>query len=49
VFGHSRALVVCQIRIGVAVYENVRLFVREASAPDGWILLSWANEEQCLP
>jgi len=44
VFGQSRALVACQVRVGVAVYDNIRLFVREVSAPDGWLLMSWANE-----
>ena len=44
VFGQSRALVACQVRGGVAVYDNIRLFVREVAAPDGWLLLSSANE-----
>lgn len=48
VFGQNRALVVCQVRIGVSVYENVRLLVRDTSAPEGWVLLSWANEAQAL-
>lgn len=43
--GRSRALVLCQVRVGAVVYDNLRMFVRDAAAPEGWFLLSWANEE----
>lgn len=42
--GSTRAMVVCQIRIGEVVYDNLRILVRDSSSPEGWLLLSWANE-----
>jgi hypothetical protein len=42
--GKERALVVCRVKADGKVSQNVRLFIRDAQAPEGWLLLAWANE-----
>jgi uncharacterized protein YjbK len=46
--GAERALVTCVVTTGGEKepkrFHNVRLFIRSDDAPEGWLLLAWANE-----
>jgi len=42
--GSQRACVRCQVRSTGKIVENFLLFVRQGDAPEGWLLLAWANE-----
>jgi hypothetical protein len=46
--GKTRALVVCTVRSRGKLFENARLFIRDEAAPEGWLLLGWANEPAVL-
>jgi len=41
----NRAIVTSVVTVenGAKSYDNVRPFVRRESAPEGWLLLGWAN------
>jgi hypothetical protein len=42
--GEQRALCACTIGTPDGTFDNLRVFVRDAGAPEGWLLLAWVNE-----
>ncbi|SRR5258706_10193988 len=42
--GSERACVNFQVRAAGKVVDNLLVFVRQPDAPEGWVLLAWANE-----
>lgn len=42
--GKERAVVTGVVTTGGKAYLNLRLFIRDKNAPEGWLLLAWANE-----
>lgn len=42
--GKERAISLCMVARGDQLFHNLRLFVRDPRAPEGWLLLAWANE-----
>jgi hypothetical protein len=42
--GQQRALCSCTISTPDGTFDNLRVFVRDAGAPEGWLLLAWVNE-----
>lgn len=44
VLGERRAVVTCVVHAAGKSYQNLRLLIQDEAAPEGWLLLAWANE-----